>query len=310
MRLHNPRRSSPIRNSEPNCRGPSPPAAPSARSSYPRKLRRYPPRIFPPCAAGNGRPGISSFCSIPPEPPACRKAWRSRTRPCSASWRATPRPSAFRPDDTIVSWLPLYHDMGLIAGFLMPLLSGIPLVLMSPFDWVRAPYKLLQAVSQHRGTLSWLPNFAYNFCAQKIRDRDLEGVDLSSWRAVINCSEPMHYQSHRMFLERFRGARAAGIGARHLLRDGRKRLRRHPGRDRPGGYGGHDQPARAARRPDRAAGRGRRRGDADAFLRRAGCRTSKCGWWTMRAGNSPSGIWARSCCAATACSAAITAATT
>ena len=75
---------------------------------------------------------------------------------------------------------------------------------MSPFDWVRAPYKLLQAVSQHRGTLSWLPNFAYNFCAQKIRDRDLEGVDLSSWRAVINCSEPMHYQSHRMFLERFR----------------------------------------------------------------------------------------------------------
>jgi len=108
------------------------------------------------------------------------------------------------PDDTVVSWLPLYHDMGLIAGFLMPLLEGIPLVLMSPFDWVRAPYKLLQAVSYHRGTLSWLPNFAFNFCAQKIRDRDLEGVDLSSWRAVINCSEPMHYQSHRMFLERFR----------------------------------------------------------------------------------------------------------
>jgi fatty-acyl-CoA synthase len=110
-----------------------------------------------------------------------------------------------RSDDVIVSWLPLYHDMGLIAGFLMPLLEGVPLVLMSPFDWVRAPYKLMQAVSHHRGTLSWLPNFAYNFCAQKIRDRDLEGVDLSSWRAVINCSEPMHYHSHRMFLERFRG---------------------------------------------------------------------------------------------------------
>ena len=109
-----------------------------------------------------------------------------------------------RSGDTIVSWLPLYHDMGLIAGFLMPVLQGIPLVLMSPFDWVRAPYKLLQAVSRHRGTLSWLPNFAYNFCAQKIRDRDLEGVDLSSWRAVSNCSEPMHFKSHRMFLERFR----------------------------------------------------------------------------------------------------------
>jgi fatty-acyl-CoA synthase len=110
-----------------------------------------------------------------------------------------------RADDKIVSWLPLYHDMGLIAGFLMPILTGTPLVLMSPFDWVRAPYKLLQAVASHRGTLSWMPNFAYNFCAQKIRDRDLEGVDLSSWRAVINCSEPMHYHSHRMFLERFRG---------------------------------------------------------------------------------------------------------
>jgi acyl-CoA synthetase (AMP-forming)/AMP-acid ligase II len=106
-------------------------------------------------------------------------------------------------DDTVVSWLPLYHDMGLIAGFIMPLLRRAPLVLMSPFDWVRAPHKLLQAVSNHRGTLSWLPNFAYNFCAAKIRDRDLGGVDLSSWRAVINCSEPMRWASHQMFLERF-----------------------------------------------------------------------------------------------------------
>lgn len=107
------------------------------------------------------------------------------------------------PDDVIVSWLPLYHDMGLIAGFLMPILRGVPLVLMSPFDWVRAPARLLQAVSQYRGTLTWLPNFAYNFCTQKIRERMLEGVDLSSWRAVINCSEPMHVESHRMFGEKF-----------------------------------------------------------------------------------------------------------
>ncbi len=106
-------------------------------------------------------------------------------------------------EDVIVSWLPLYHDMGLIAGFILPVLKRIPLVLMSPFDWVRAPYKLMQAVSSYRGTLSWLPNFAYNFCAQKIRDRDLEGVDLSSWRAVINCSEPMYWGSHVMFQERF-----------------------------------------------------------------------------------------------------------
>ena len=108
------------------------------------------------------------------------------------------------PADVIVSWLPLYHDMGLIAGFLLPILSGVPLVLGSPFDWVRAPWRLVDAVSRYRGTLSWLPNFAYNFSAQKIRDRNLEGVDLSSWRAVINCSEPVRLESHRMFFERFK----------------------------------------------------------------------------------------------------------
>ncbi len=107
------------------------------------------------------------------------------------------------PEDVIVSWLPLYHDMGLIASFVMPILSRVPLVLMSPFDWVRAPYKLLQAVSHYQGTLSWLPNFAYNFCAQKIRDRDLQGVSLASWRAIINCSEPTYWSSHHAFAERF-----------------------------------------------------------------------------------------------------------
>ncbi len=107
-------------------------------------------------------------------------------------------------DDVIVSWLPLYHDMGLIAGFLLPMLYGIPLILMSPFDWVKAPYKLMRAISKYKGTLCWLPNFAYNFCAKKIRDRDLGGVDLSSLRAVINCSEPMRFSSHEMFLNKFR----------------------------------------------------------------------------------------------------------
>jgi acyl-CoA synthetase (AMP-forming)/AMP-acid ligase II len=106
--------------------------------------------------------------------------------------------------DVFVSWLPLYHDMGLIACWLMPILVGNPLVIMSPFEWIRAPYRLLQAVSRYKGTLSWLPNFAYNFCAQKIRERDLESVDLSSWRAISNCSEPMRWDSHQSFYERFR----------------------------------------------------------------------------------------------------------
>jgi acyl-CoA synthetase (AMP-forming)/AMP-acid ligase II len=106
--------------------------------------------------------------------------------------------------DVVASWLPLYHDMGLIAGFVMPILSGIPLVLMSPFDWVRAPYKLMHSITKYRATLLWLPNFAYNFFAQKTRDRHLEGVDLSSLRAVINCSEPVRWASHQAFYERFK----------------------------------------------------------------------------------------------------------
>lgn len=105
--------------------------------------------------------------------------------------------------DVIVSWLPLYHDMGLIACFLMPILYNIPLVIMSPFDWVRAPYRLFHAITKYKGTLCWLPNFSYNFCAQKIRPADLEGVDLSSLRAISNCSEPMRQASHLAFLDRF-----------------------------------------------------------------------------------------------------------
>jgi len=107
------------------------------------------------------------------------------------------------PNDIIVSWLPLYHDMGLIAGFLLPIIQGIPLVLMSPFDWVNHPAMLLKAIDNHKATLCWLPNFAYNHCARRIRKRDKEGISLASMRAFINCSEPVRYDSHQLFLEKF-----------------------------------------------------------------------------------------------------------
>lgn len=108
-----------------------------------------------------------------------------------------------RPTDIVASWLPLYHDMGLIAGFVMPIAQGIPLVLMSPFHWVRDPKLLLWAIHKHQATLCWLPNFAYNFLATRVRDSVIEGVRLESLRAVINCSEPMQAESHRIFAERF-----------------------------------------------------------------------------------------------------------
>ncbi len=117
------------------------------------------------------------------------------------------------PGDVIVSWLPLYHDMGLIAGFILPIVQGIPLVLMSPFHWVRDPQILLRAIHEHRGTLCWLPNFAYNFLATRVRRSALDGLDLSTLRAVINCSEPVRHESHRAFVERYR---AYGLDERAL----------------------------------------------------------------------------------------------
>ncbi len=121
--------------------------------------------------------------------------------------------------DVVVSWLPLYHDMGLIAGFILPLVQGIPLVLMSPFDWVAHPALLLRAIDAHQGTLCWLPNFAYNHCARRIRQRDKEGLSLASMRLFINCSEPVRHDSHQLFLEKFaaQGVRPEMLGVSYAM---------------------------------------------------------------------------------------------
>ncbi len=107
------------------------------------------------------------------------------------------------PNDKIASWLPLYHDMGLIACFHLPLVFGIPTVQLDPFEWVIAPDILLDAVSKERATLTWLPNFAYNLMAEKVRFDDLEDVSLASLRAIINCSEPVRAESFNKFSSAF-----------------------------------------------------------------------------------------------------------
>ncbi len=116
--------------------------------------------------------------------------------------RAYGQAIALAPEDVIVSWLPLYHDMGLIAGFIMPIVAGVPLILLSPFHWVRDPKILLWAIHEHKGTLCWLPNFAYNHSVRTLRLRELEGLDLRHWRMVINCSEPVRHESHQLFQQR------------------------------------------------------------------------------------------------------------
>ena len=104
---------------------------------------------------------------------------------------------------------------------------------MSPFDWIRRTLPLDAGGGSHyKGTLSWLPNFAYYFCAQKVRDRQLEGVDLSSWRAVINCSEPVREDGHAAFLEKFApyGLQAEALAASYAMAE--NVFCSHPGRDR------------------------------------------------------------------------------
>jgi len=104
--------------------------------------------------------------------------------------------------DRYANWMPLYHDGGLIGGFLQPLFQGLPLSIVSPMDWVKTPAVLLHMISTDRSTLCWLPNFAYKFMS-RISEVNLRGIDLSCMRAFINSGEPVRVASHQAFLERF-----------------------------------------------------------------------------------------------------------
>lgn len=108
-----------------------------------------------------------------------------------------------RPTDVGVSWLPLYHDMGLIGTWLNAIVHGIPLVLMSPLAFLARPERWLWAIHERRATLSAAPNFAYELCVRKIRDDALEGLDLSSWRCAANGSEPVSAATIDRFVKRF-----------------------------------------------------------------------------------------------------------
>jgi acyl-CoA synthetase (AMP-forming)/AMP-acid ligase II len=107
-------------------------------------------------------------------------------------------------NDKIISWLPLYHDMGLIAAFHLPLAFGVTSVQLDPFEWVMIPSLLLEAISKEKGTLCWLPNFAFNLMADKIHEDELENISLDSMRLIINCSEPIREDSHNKFYSRFK----------------------------------------------------------------------------------------------------------
>ncbi|WP_026136876.1 non-ribosomal peptide synthetase [Pseudomonas sp. CBZ-4] len=107
------------------------------------------------------------------------------------------------PDDVIVSWLPLYHDMGLIGGLLQPIFSGVPCVLMSPAYFLGRPLRWLEAISEYGGTISGGPDFAYRLCSERVSESALERLDLSKWRVAYSGSEPIRLDTLERFAEKF-----------------------------------------------------------------------------------------------------------
>ncbi len=120
-----------------------------------------------------------------------------------ANIRASGQAGGVHSGDVMVSWLPLYHDMGLIGSWLLPLYHGIPLALMPPQAFLARPARWLHLVHRHRGTLSSAPNFAYELCVRKVRDEEIQGLDLSSWRAALNGSEAVNPETLERFERRF-----------------------------------------------------------------------------------------------------------
>ncbi|MEQ8997824.1 MAG: amino acid adenylation domain-containing protein [Coleofasciculus sp. B1-GNL1-01] len=107
------------------------------------------------------------------------------------------------PQSKFVSWLPTYHDMGLIGGILQPLYGGFPCILMPPAAFLQRPYRWLQAISRYQGTTSGGPNFAYELCLQRITPEQLETLDLSCWDVAFNGAEPIRQETLEKFCTKF-----------------------------------------------------------------------------------------------------------
>ena len=118
----------------------------------------------------------------------------------------------WRHDETsvLLSWLPHFHDMGLVYGLLGPLFAGVPGYLMAPLTFIQKPRRWLQAISAFGVTHSVAPNFAYDLCVRKVKPADREALDLSRWRVAVNGAEPVRAETLRRFTDAFapRGFRA------------------------------------------------------------------------------------------------------
>lgn len=120
-----------------------------------------------------------------------------------ANIRAIGKSIPINPLDTAVSWLPLYHDMGLMT-WLASMYFGLPVTIMSPMTFLMRPERWLWAIHYHRATLSGGPNFSYELCVKKIETEDIEGLDISSWRFAFNGAEGINPKTLERFSKRFK----------------------------------------------------------------------------------------------------------
>jgi fatty-acyl-CoA synthase len=153
--------------------------------------------------AGPHAPPHEAFLQFSSGTTGAKKGVKISTEALAHQVRAYEEFVAFEPGDRLVSWLPHYHDMGLIACMLMPFLLGVPVYMMSPFEWVRNPRLLLDWITRVRGTHIWLPNFALGHLTKSCGDEDLSQFDLSSLKRVVCCSEPVLRETVERFAHTF-----------------------------------------------------------------------------------------------------------
>lgn len=113
------------------------------------------------------------------------------------------RPWNHTPDSVMITWLPIFHDLGLIYGILTPVYGRYHCVLMDPVAFLQRPVRWLQAISHYRGTHSHAPNFAYELCLEKVSDAERDALDLSSWQVTLNAAEPVRLETMQKFAQRF-----------------------------------------------------------------------------------------------------------
>jgi acyl-CoA synthetase (AMP-forming)/AMP-acid ligase II len=142
---------------------------------------------------------FSSGSTVDPKPVALRHAHLMAQ--LAALEAELPPPTDVTPVG--VCWLPLYHDMGLIGCLLSAVYYPGRMVLIPPEVFLARPALWLRALSRHRGFVSPAPNFAYGLCLKRVKDAEMEGVDLSHWRHALNGAEPVSLETLRRFSERF-----------------------------------------------------------------------------------------------------------